>query len=155
MKVFTIEVPWPPSVNHYWGHQARPVGKGRYAVHTFLSTRGREFRNAVLKIVRDRLPGIQPSDKRLGYLMTFHAPSRRKFDLSNFAKGIEDALQHAGLYHDDSQFDEVHYRRGAVVRDGKVIMKIWELPGQKDLLEDQCQTSISAGTAASVTASGK
>ena len=136
MKAFVIEVPWPPSVNHYWGHRAAPVGKGRYAVHTYLDRRGREIRESVLKLVRERFPNLQPTDKRLGYLMIFHAPSRRRCDLSNFAKGVEDALQHAGLYHDDSQFDEVHYRRGAVVKDGKVIMKIWELPNQTSLLED-------------------
>ncbi len=102
-------------MNHYW----RNV-KGR----TLLSEAGRLYRQAVAeKVPIGRIEG------RLRVSLLCYPPDRRKRDLDNLAKGLLDALGHAGTYDDDSQIDHLEIIRGAAGA-GQVVVTITRLPAE-------------------------
>ncbi len=85
-------LPFPPSVNRYYRH----VG-----YRTLLSREGREYRRQVYSLLAGRVG--QPLSGPLEVQLDLYPPDRRRRDWDNFQKAIWDALQHAGVYHDDSQ----------------------------------------------------
>jgi crossover junction endodeoxyribonuclease RusA len=111
-----IELPFPPSVNHYW----RRVG-----AKTLISREGRAFREEVLK----RCQGGQKLMGGLGVRIWAHPPDRRRRDLDNLLKAPLDALQHGGLFEDDYQVGEIHLHRAECVKDGKLVVELWPQEG--------------------------
>lgn len=107
------ELPWPPSVNHYW----RRCG-ARY----FVSQEGNRFRDKVINIC-SQLSIKFDSETRLEIFIEAYPPDRRRRDLDNILKSLLDSLQHAGVYDDDSQIDGIHVVR-MPSREGKVVVKI-------------------------------
>ncbi len=85
-------LPFPPSVNRYYRH----VG-----YRTLLSREGREYRRQVCALLAGRVG--QPLSGPLQVQLDLYPPDRRRRDWDNFQKGVWDALQHAGVYLDDSQ----------------------------------------------------
>jgi crossover junction endodeoxyribonuclease RusA len=55
-------------------------------------------------------------------------PDRRRRDLDNLAKPTLDALEHAGVYEDDSQIDLLIIRRQDVVHGGRLEVSVTEFP---------------------------
>lgn len=107
------EIPlFPPSVNTYW----RANGKTR-----FITEKGVRFKRDMAYFV----PSVM-SDKRLKAEVTFHYPTKRKYDLDNFGKGLFDALVCNGLCLDDEQFDHITLIRGEVVKGGMIKIKVSE-----------------------------
>ena len=114
-RSLTLELPYPPSVNHYW----RRVG-----ARTLISREGRRFRARVGAMLA--LRRIQPVSGALDVRVVVHPPDRRRRDLDNAMKALLDALEHGGAYADDFQIDHLDITRGSVVPDGKVIVHIAE-----------------------------
>lgn len=148
MKAFVVKLPWPPSINDYWDHasirmKSKKTGKPVSIPTVYLSKRAKAFRADVIKILRDRLGTVRPAKGRLAYRMRLRPPQglRRIRDLSNFTKGVEDALTHAGLIEDDSQFDRIILERGDPVPRGMIEIAIWkhERQGeqQKELFQNE------------------
>ena len=67
------------------------------------------------------------SDKRLKAEITFHFATKRRADLDNFCKGLFDALVCNGLCLDDEQFDDIHLKRGEVIKGGLIKIKVFEI----------------------------
>ncbi len=111
----TYELPYPPSVNHYWRH----VGW-----RTLISREGRRFRKEVVALLAAQR--ARPLNGRLVVRVTVHPPDERRRDLDNVQKALLDALQRGGALHDDSQIDELVIKRGAVIPNGKTIVQIME-----------------------------
>lgn len=114
-----LVLPFPPSVNHYWRHtmvNGRPV--------VLLSKVGRAYRKTVDSLV----PLMGQMAGSLSFTAVFCPPDNRRRDLDNLLKAIIDALQHAGVYRDDSQIREINIRFGDVVKHGaaKVVIKVLE-----------------------------
>lgn len=115
--MLTVELPYPPSVNHYW----RRVGP-----RTLISRQGRAYRRDVATAVRridraaDRLPLIGP----LSVKVSLYPPDRRRRDLDNVLKALLDALQHAGVYPDDSLIEHLSVEKRDVVDGGKAVVVI-------------------------------
>ena len=108
-----LELPYPPSVNHYW----RRVG-----ARTLISRGGRAFRTAVCSILAAH--GIRPIDGPLEVLIELFPPDRRRRDVDNTQKALLDALAHGGAYHDDSQIARLTIERRQVVPNGKVRVRV-------------------------------
>ncbi len=108
-----LELPYPPSVNHYW----RRVGS-----RTLISRGGRAFRRSVQAALAAR--GVRPIAGRLAITIDVHPPDRRRRDLDNALKALLDALQHGGAYGDDAQIDELRVRRGVCVPGGCVWVRL-------------------------------
>lgn len=113
-----LTLPYPPSVNEYWHY-----GRGQ----VYIAKPGRMFRRAVV-IEKIRAVGnAQPVVGRLRVTLTAHPPDRRRRDMDNTLKATLDALQHAGVYADDSQIDELTIRRGDI-GNARIEVEIEEIP---------------------------
>lgn len=112
--ILDAEIPLsPPSVNTYW----RANGKRR-----FITPKGVQFK-------KDMGYWVKPvmSDKRLKCELTLHFATKRKADIDNFTKAIFDGLVQNGLCVDDEQFDELHIKRGEVVKGGLIKIRVTEI----------------------------
>lgn len=110
-----FELPYPPSVNHYW----RRVG-----FRTLISRGGRRYRRDVVALLA--AGRAAPLRGRVELVVHVFPPDDRRRDLDNLQKALCDALQHAGVYADDSQIDRLDVHRGPVVPGGKVIVQVTE-----------------------------
>lgn len=118
MVKFTL--PYPPSINHYWRHF-----RGR----TVISREGRKFRQNVCALLAGgNGPRKPPTGGRIALAMDAFPPDRRRRDLDNIQKPVLDALQHAGIYLDDSQIDLLVTRRCKTTVPPRVEIQISELP---------------------------
>jgi len=111
-----IELPYPPSVNHYY----RRVG-----AKTLISRQGREYREDVCGILL--AANLRPLKGDLVLTMAVYPPDRRRRDVDNVLKAALDAMQHGGAYLDDSQIKELHVRMMAPVPSGKAIVTLARL----------------------------
>jgi crossover junction endodeoxyribonuclease RusA len=91
-----FELPYPPSVNHYYRHVGPRV---------LISKAGRKYREIVVSQLR--ACGIKPLSGRIELFLEAYPPDRRRRDLDNLMKCVLDSLQHAGAYHDDSQIMKI------------------------------------------------
>ncbi len=111
-----IELPWPPSVNHYY----RRVGP-----RTLISRAGRAFRADVGRILAARR--LAPALGRLAVTVEVFPPDRRRRDTDNLLKSLLDAIQHGGAFPDDSQIVWLLTYRVQVVSGGRVVVTIRDL----------------------------
>ena len=114
-----LTLPYPPSVNHYW----RRVGP-----QTLISREGRTFRRNVCALLGGGGMRKPPSGGRIALAMDAFPPDRRRRDLDNIQKPVLDALEHAGVYADDSQIDLLVTRRREAVPDGRLLVTVEEFP---------------------------
>ncbi len=100
MHTLKATLPYPPTVNHYWLRTRRGVR---------ISDGGRAYRRRV----RGILAGVPTLPGRVAVAITVFPPDvPRKRDLDNLLKGLLDALEHAGVYEDDSQIDLIRIEWG-------------------------------------------
>lgn len=102
-----LQLPYPPSVNHYWGQAGN---------HRFIGKKGKEFRAQVMDAVNEA--GIQPLEGRLAVHIALFPPDKRKRDIDNVLKSLLDACEHAGCYENDCQIDELHITRRDLIKGG-------------------------------------
>ncbi len=111
----SINIPYPPSVNHYWGRQGH---------RSFLGVKATKFRADVIQIVKSmNLQPYVPND-RLKIIIDVYPPDLRRRDIDNTIKGLLDSLMHAKLIPDDSQIDKISVTRKEVVKGGMCIVLI-------------------------------
>ncbi len=106
-----ITLPYPPSVNDYW--KSRWTGK---FIQHYISPEVRKFRQAVIRSLSDWDMILGP----LAVRVDVFPPDRRARDLDNVCKGLLDALEHAGVYEDDSQICDLHLIRRDPAPPGRV-----------------------------------
>lgn len=111
----TYELPWPPSVNHYWISMVR----GR-TVRVIVGKKGVDFRAGVVYVTQ----GCVTTTDRLAMHIDAYPPDRRKRDLDNMMKATLDALEHAGVYENDSQIDELSIHRKEIFPGGKLVVSL-------------------------------
>lgn len=95
MRRLDAILPYPPSVNTYYRH----VG-----FRVLISREGRRYRTMVVS----RLGGARPLEGRLSLTVALYPKDRRRRDIDNTLKSLQDALVHAGTMHDDSQIKVLH-----------------------------------------------
>jgi Holliday junction resolvase RusA-like endonuclease len=111
----TIELPYPPSVNHYWRHVGPRV---------LISREGRRFRDRVGAILA--ASQIVRLDGPLTVTINLYPPDNRRRDVDNAMKALLDSLQHGGAYIDDSQIVKLNIEKFAALPGGKTIVCIEE-----------------------------
>jgi len=107
-------LPYPPSVNHCW---ARNKNGGMR-----LTDAGKEFRLSVQLVVNRA--GAPKLSGRLSVEIIASPPDKRRRDLDNTLKATLDALQHAGLYADDEQIDDLRICRAAPKKPGSLLVRV-------------------------------
>ncbi len=113
--MITIELPYPPSANHYWRHY-----RGRMVI----SRGGRTFRKTVGAALA--AAGVRPMNGRLAVAVEIYPPDRRRRDIDNAQKALMDALEHGGAFLNDSQVVWLLTEKAEVVPGGKSIVRIAE-----------------------------
>jgi Holliday junction resolvase RusA-like endonuclease len=108
-----VELPYPPSINHYW----RRVGSA-----TLISRAGRRFRGSVVAILAALR--LEPLAGDLAVEVEVYPPDNRRRDIDNVQKALLDALQHGGAYADDSQVVRLTITKCSPVAGGKTIVRI-------------------------------
>ncbi len=113
--MITIKLPWPPTINHYWGRRGN---------RSFILPRGIMFRKIT---ALECIPYSKSElyDKKLSLFICAFPPDRRRRDLDNILKALEDALQHAEVYKDDFQINSIYIKRMPELL-GQVVVKIEE-----------------------------
>ena len=115
--MFEVELPYPPSVNHYW----RMVGS-----RMLISREGRAFRQRVCPILK--ASAMKTVLGRLAVKIEICPPDHRRRDIDNVQKAVLDALEKGGAYEDDSQIDLLISERRALINAGAVIVRAMPYP---------------------------
>ena len=114
MTTHSLEIPYPPSVNSYWGFRGH---------HRFLTPKAREFNLLVSTIVKlTSCPNF--GEARLEVSITLFPKDKRIRDIDNSIKSTLDALCHANVYKDDSYIDVLVVDRGTIYKGGKALVTI-------------------------------
>lgn len=121
MILDNVELPYPPSVNHMWTPMVfRKNGK---------TIRGRRRSERALEFVAATLVLLGRRTSFLGAVaveIDVFFPDKRTRDLDNLAKGILDAITHAGVIGDDSQIVDLRLRNmREVVNGGRIVVRLW------------------------------
>lgn len=113
-----LDIPYPPSVNTYWGFQGH---------RRFLTKTANAFKARISELViENQVPKL--GDARIELTITLYPPDKRKRDIDNVLKCCIDSLCQAGVFDDDSQIDVLLVLRGEIVKGGKAKINIEVLP---------------------------
>lgn len=115
--MIVLALPLPPTANNCYP----TVGKRRV-----LSSEAKRFRLAVLYEVMRR-PRQPQLSGRLALEVSFCFPTNARTDLDNRIKPLQDALQEAGVFADDCQFDRLVVTRGEPTKPGSCAVLVREL----------------------------
>lgn len=109
----TLELGYPPSWNHFFSYlRGRPV----------LSKEARAYRQQVRRLAI--AAGIKPMMGPLNVHIDIFVPDHRRRDIDNCFKCVLDALQHAGVFWDDSQIMVLHAVKHPPAQEGHVVVSI-------------------------------
>ena len=126
-----FELPWPPSVNHYYRHVGPRV---------LISRDGRRYREQIVaRFQNDRAKYIGPVELDI----ELYPPDSRRRDVDNSLKCLLDSFTHAGLYEDDSQIQRLTItKREPMPPDGLAFVRIREWNGDRteDCAAGSCGT---------------
>lgn len=105
---YSITLPWPPSINHYYRHVGPRV---------LISKDGRQYREKVVALVRRQ--SYPTFTGPVSLTASFFPPDRRRRDLDNVGgKALMDTLQAAGLIQDDCQIKRIRLEMKEPQTDG-------------------------------------
>jgi Holliday junction resolvase RusA-like endonuclease len=135
-----LMLPFPPSANRYW-QQLIMVKKGSKfpiyipnprAIYQCLRSMQTPTDDARAYIERIKESAMQRgfqffTEKDLRMELLVCPRDRREIDPHNYEKVVLDALQHAGVYHDDKQVKDLRTRLGPVMEEGRLIISLWEV----------------------------
>ena len=111
-----FELPWPPSVNHYYRHVGAKV---------LISRDGRKYREMIIS--RFRSDNVETFRGPVELSIELYPPDNRRRDVDNSLKCLLDAFTHGGLYEDDSLIHRlVVTKREPMPPDGMAYIRIRE-----------------------------
>lgn len=111
-----FELPWPPSVNHYYRHVGPRV---------VISRDGRKYRETIVSLLGDQK--IEPFEDAVDLAVDAYPPDNRRRDLDNLLKCLLDSFTFGGLYRDDSQIKKITItKREPMPPDGMMYIRIKE-----------------------------
>ena len=87
-----------------------------------VSKEGKQYRESVVCIVSALRHSFGTG--RISVSIEACVPDKRRRDLDNMIKAVLDAMQHGGLYADDSQIDELYICRGEMIKGGMLIVDV-------------------------------
>jgi crossover junction endodeoxyribonuclease RusA len=92
---FVVALPFPPSVNNYYGVTCN--GK---IPHKYIKERGRRYREEVIAIIKEK--GLElRANVPLSVHISVTPPDNRVHDIDNILKCLFDSLSHANFWEDD------------------------------------------------------
>ena len=115
MDILRFELPYPPSVNHYYLRTSSGVITGE---------RGKKYRRDA-GILLGKHRNHFPEDTRLAVTINVFAPDKRKRDIDNLLKCTLDSIEHAGVYKNDNQIDMLTVIRRGLDEKKQGYLQIW------------------------------
>lgn len=115
MDILRFELPYPPSINHYYLRTENGF---------IIGAKGRNYRRDTAYLLH-KYRGMC-GDKRLAVTINVYPPDKRKRDIDNLLKCTLDSLQHAKIFNDDNQIDWLTIIRRDVVKEGSLALWIRE-----------------------------
>lgn len=110
-------LPYPPSANTAWR-----ASKSFYKNKIYLNPKVVKFRKRVQEILMlERFPKMSGPIFLELYL---YMPDKRRRDIDNPIKAVLDALEHGGLFENDSQVSKLLVQKMGIEKNGKAIVKI-------------------------------
>ena len=126
-----LELPWPPSVNHYYRHVGPRV---------LISRDGRKFRERV--VARFRQDHTRGFAGPVELFIELYPPDNRRRDVDNSLKCLLDTFTHARLYNDDSQICKLTViKREPMPPDGMAYIRISEWKNEDRTADDAGKSS--------------
>lgn len=113
--VIVLTLPYPPSANNLYA-----TSGGRRV----LSRLGKAYHESVVWICRQKLGPPKPITGPISLRIFLYPPDRRRRDISNCVKVIEDSLTDARVWNDDSQISHLEVRRCATDTPGHVEVRV-------------------------------
>ena len=103
----------PPTVNHMYRTS------GRYRYKTMDARQYQEY--ATFKI-REQWSGKEQYREPVSLSIEFETSNKRRWDIDNRVKALQDCLSTAGVIKDDTQIEELHVKRKYGSRMGTLII---------------------------------
>lgn len=97
MSTLNFRLPWPPSVNDYWGVSTAHKTKKQI---WFVKPAGKAFRDEVYYKIHQK----KPLEGKLELRIVAFPPDNRRRDLDNLLKATCDSLEYANVVSNDYQF---------------------------------------------------
>ncbi len=102
-KLISLELEGlPPTVNNMY----RNVGHRRYK-----TLRSKKYQERVTELLSQEWKKKKPCRKAIEFRIKFRTKDRRKWDIDNRVKALQDCLSMAGIIKDDSQIEVLHVER--------------------------------------------
>ena len=111
MEEMSFDLPWPPSVNNYYRHVGQRV---------LISRAGRKYRMMCVS----RLSGKAKMVGRVTLSIECYPPDKRRRDLDNILKCLQDSIVSAGVLEDDSQIKCLHVEMLDPIPEGLVHVRL-------------------------------
>ena len=92
----------PPTVNHMY----RTSGKYRYK-----TLEARQYQEYAINKIREQWQNKPVCIEPVSLSILFETSNRRRWDIDNRVKVLQDCLSAAGVIHDDTQIEELHVKR--------------------------------------------
>ena len=108
MNEVRLTLPFPPTVNHYYGKRAvRSKKTGKLTVVNYLTKVARDYRYTVCEMMYEQLGKAPELRGRLSMqVRLFNNAQTRSHDYDNGLKPIGDALEYSRVFINDSQIDQ-------------------------------------------------
>lgn len=121
-------LPWPPSVNHYYGNASVKLkATGKHTVIRYITKIGKQYKHDV-KIMVDANGAVSFGNTKVQVLVILHPIlGRKKVDIDNYHKALFDALEHACVFNNDHQIRCLGTVMSHPVHGGRVNITIKEL----------------------------
>ena len=133
-----FELPWPPSVNHYYRHVGPRV---------LISRDGRKYREQI--VARFHTDRVAKYTGPVELFIELYPPDNLRRDVDNSLKCLLDTFTHAGLYEDDSQIHRlVVTKREPMPPDGLAYIRIkeWNVDKMAENAGKSCRNTSGAST---------
>ena len=119
MEEIAFDLPWPPSLNRYYRHVGSRV---------LISREGRKYRMMAVS----RLGGLCKKLSGAAHLvLECYPPDRRRRDLDNLLKCLQDSIVAAGVLEDDSQIKRLEMEMFDAIPEGLVHVQLKILPARR------------------------
>ena len=118
MEALEFDLPWPPSVNNYYRHVGPRV---------LISRAGRKYRMMCVS----RLGGQNRLSGAVSLSLECYPPDRRRRDLDNLLKCLQDSITAAGVLEDDSQIRRLQMEMLEPIEGGLVHVRLETLPERR------------------------